>query len=76
MTVRDKIFGWVMCFVALLLGVIYFYLVTTPLWWRVIEVVISIFVLILLVILFWIGWTIANAPTLGEIVARKPKGRK
>lgn len=77
MGARDKVFGIVMCVLAVLIGVVYFYMIFTPLWWTALRFVVSTGVLIVLGILFWVGWTIARTPTVEEIeAAGKTKPRK
>lgn len=69
MSARDAVFGAIMCIVAILLGIIYLFALFGPggyaLW--AIEIVVSVGFLIVLAIMFWIGWTILKTPSIEEL---------
>ena len=67
MSGRDKAFGGILCLLALVIGVAYFYALFTPYWVWVLKAVLSVFMIIILVVIFWVGYTIATTPSIEEI---------
>jgi len=72
MSLRDKIFGGILCILALFIAVIYFYvLFVGPVWFLnpliLLEIVVSLFFGFGIIIVFWIGYTIATTPSIEEI---------
>lgn len=77
MAARDKVFGGILCIVAVLIAIVYLYALFGPggyaLW--AIEIVVTIGLLVFLGILFWVGYTIASTPSIEEVekAARRKK---
>ena len=72
MSLRDKIFGGILCILALFIAAIYFYvLFVGPVWFLnpliLLEIVVSLFFVFGIIIVFWIGYTIATTPSIEEI---------
>jgi len=72
MSLRDKIFGGILCILALFIAVTYFYvLFVGPVWFLnpliLLEIVVSLFFVFGIIIVFWIGYTIATTPSIEEI---------
>lgn len=79
MAARDKVFGGILCLIAVLLAIAYLYAVLpgTPGAYTLIaiEIVVSVGFLVFLSVLFWIGYTIASTPSIEEVekAARRRK---
>lgn len=71
MATRDKIFGIIICLLALVLGGVYAYALFGPGGYALlaIEIVVSLGFLAVLVIMFWVGYTIITTPSIEEIEA-------
>ncbi|MFH1425042.1 MAG: transcriptional regulator [archaeon] len=69
MSGRDKAFGAIMCLVAILLGALYFWALFSPGYWSLYAVytVVSVLVLGVFGIMFWVGYTIATTPSIQEV---------
>ena len=74
MAVRDKVFGGLLSLMAVLLAVIYLY---AMIWGGyallAVQTVVTIGFLVIMVMLFWIGFTIVKTPTIEEIQKRKKR---
>jgi len=78
MSLRDKIFGGVLCLLALLISVVYFYvLFVGPVWLLnpllVLEIVVSLFFIFGIIVVFWIGYTIMTTPSIEELEKKSKK---
>lgn len=72
MSLRDKIFGGILCIISLLVAAVYFYVLfvgpvgfLNPL--LLLEIVVSLFFVFAVIVVFWIGYTIATTPSIEEL---------
>jgi hypothetical protein len=73
MSGRDKAFGGTMVVIALLLAVIYFWALFGGFALWAMEIVVSIFTIVILMMVGWVGYTIATTPSIEEIEAAARK---
>lgn len=73
MAARDKIFGGLLSFIALLVMTVYFFGMWYGFALLAVQVVVSLIFVGLMLMLFWIGYTIATTPTVEEIKAKRKK---
>ncbi|MFH1450513.1 MAG: transcriptional regulator [archaeon] len=72
MSLRDKLFGGLLCLLSLVIAAVYFYvLFVGPVWMLdpllVLEIVVSLFFVFGIIVVFWIGYTIMTTPSIEEI---------
>jgi|TARA_Y100000034_G_C6910483_1_gene424545 hypothetical protein len=76
MSVRDKLFGGILCLLTLVVAVMYFFVLyngpTTFIFFTlspllVLEIVVSIFFVFAVIVMFWVGYTILTTPSIEDI---------
>ncbi len=74
MAARDKAFGGLLSLIAILLAVIYLY---AMIWGGyallAVQVVVTIGFLVIMAMVFWMGYTIMTTPTIEELEKRSKK---
>ncbi|MDP7282171.1 MAG: hypothetical protein QF475_00835 [Candidatus Undinarchaeales archaeon] len=80
MSARDKLFGGILCLLALLVGVVYFVVLIngpTTFWFftlsplLALEIVVSVFFVFAVIVMLWVGYTIMTTPSIEDIEKKK-----